>query len=318
MKKRTAATAAIIAALGLAIFAGAYAASGFDISKLSSEGYMSSTYEAAGDFSAIDIDTIATDVTFAVSDGGSAKVVCGERARVRHTVRVEDGTLLVRAEDERKWYDRIALFGKRLTMTVYLPDGSYESLRVVSRTGDVTVPAEFAFGNAGIDASTGDVAFFGQAGGRLAVETSTGDIALKGVSAGEIALSVSTGGVSAESVECEGAFTVNVNTGKTALSNVACGSLSVKGGTGRVTLSDTAARDSFDIEVRTGDVRFDGCDAGEIRVKTSTGDVTGTLLTQKVFVCRTSTGRVRVPDTTEGGRCEIATSTGDIEIGVKE
>ena len=57
----------------------------------------------------------------------------------------------------------------------------------------------------------------------------------------------------------------------------------------------------------TGDVKFDACDASEISVKTDTGDVTGSLLTDKVFITNTDTGRVNVPQTATGGRCEIIT-----------
>ena len=53
-----------------------------------------------------------------------------------------------------------------------------------------------------------------------------------------------------------------------------------------------------------------------IPVKTSTGDVTGNLRTEKVFVTKTSTGDVRVPNTASGGKCTITTSTGDIRITV--
>ena len=52
-------------------------------------------------------------------------------------------------------------------------------------------------------------------------------------------------------------------------------------------------------------------------VNTSTGDVNGTLLSEKIFITDTSTGRVSVPKTTSGGKCEITTSTGDINIGIK-
>ena len=74
----------------------------------------------------------------------------------------------------------------------------------------------------------------------------------------------------------------------------------------------------IDLERSTGEVFFDGCDASEIKVKTSTGDVTGTLLSSKVFITHSSTGRIAVPDSITGGRCEITTSTGAIEIAIKE
>ena len=58
-------------------------------------------------------------------------------------------------------------------------------------------------------------------------------------------------------------------------------------------------------------------DAEELFIKTDTGDVTGTLLSAKEFVYETDTGRVKLPETTTGGKCEIITDTGDIHIEIK-
>ena len=63
-------------------------------------------------------------------------------------------------------------------------------------------------------------------------------------------------------------------------------------------------------------MKFKGSDAAELFVKTDTGDVTGSLLTDKIFITQTNTGDVDVPDTAAGGRCEIRTNTGDIEIKI--
>jgi len=49
-----------------------------------------------------------------------------------------------------------------------------------------------------------------------------------------------------------------------------------------------------------------------LRIKTDTGNVTGTLLSEKVFLVETDTGRINVPRTTAGGVCEITTDTGDV------
>ena len=66
----------------------------------------------------------------------------------------------------------------------------------------------------------------------------------------------------------------------------------------------------------TGDITFDGCDGAEIFAESTTGDICGTLLTEKVFIASTSTGSIDVPKTVSGGRCELTTSTGDIEINI--
>lgn len=72
------------------------------------------------------------------------------------------------------------------------------------------------------------------------------------------------------------------------------------------------------IETDTGDVHLDGCDAATLRIETDTGDVTGTLLSDKVFIAHASTGDVSVPHTNTGGRCEITTDTGDIDVSIQK
>ena len=47
------------------------------------------------------------------------------------------------------------------------------------------------------------------------------------------------------------------------------------------------------------------------------GDIEGTLLTDKIFMAESDIGEVDVPKTTSGGRCEINTNTGDIDIEIK-
>ena len=64
-------------------------------------------------------------------------------------------------------------------------------------------------------------------------------------------------------------------------------------------------------------VRFlAGCDAEEIYVTTGTGSVHGTLLTNKIFQVRASTGKIDVPESWEGGKCKITTTTGSVKISI--
>ena len=56
--------------------------------------------------------------------------------------------------------------------------------------------------------------------------------------------------------------------------------------------------------------------AMELLITTDTGDVTGTLLTEKVFLVRSDTGRIKVPETVSGGTCKIETETGDITVSI--
>ena len=59
-----------------------------------------------------------------------------------------------------------------------------------------------------------------------------------------------------------------------------------------------------------------GDEDNELKIITSTGDIEGTLLSDKVFIVKSSTGDIHVPSSITGGRCEITTSTGNIEVRV--
>lgn len=317
MKKGFIIAGVVLLVVGLAVFAGAFISSGFDFSKMGSDSYVTNTYTVDKEFDRIDIDTNVTDITFKPSEDGKFKAVCSEeRDKVHHKVTVEGGTLKIAVDDEREWFDYISFFSKSMSMTVYLPERRYESLKIDASTGDVSIPSQFSFGSIDIKMSTGDVTCSASSEGLLKIKASTGDITLDGVSAGDVELSVSTGKITAERVECSGTVSVGVSTGKAKFSDVTCKDFVSEGSTGSLVLRNVVASGKFNIKRSTGDVTFDSSDAAEIAVKTSTGDVTGTLKSEKIFFADTRTGDVDVPRTTTGGKCEITTTTGDIELKI--
>ncbi len=303
-------------AIGLLIFAGAMIALDFDFTKLSTVKFETNTYEVSEDFSKISIDAGTTEIKFVLSNNKQCKIVCFEKEKLKHSATVKDGTLTIGTVDTRKWYDYIGFSFGESKMTVYLPKPEYASLLIEGSTGDIEIPKDFAFDTVDISASTGDVECYASASELMKIKLSTGDICVKNVSVGTLDLSVTTGSVTASSINCEGDIKVGVSTGKTKLTDISCTGVISSGSTGDVILKNVIAAENFSIERSTGDIIFEGSDAAEIYVKTSTGDVTGTLLSEKVFITETNTGSVNVPKTVTGGKCEIKTSTGDIQIDI--
>lgn len=300
MKKQTKVWLIIAASLVLVggmMFAGVMSRLGWDFTKLSTTQYETATYPVSQDFHSIFIQTDTSDIVFAVSEDESCKVVCYEPKNIKHTVEVKDGTLEIRFADERKWYEHIGIHIGSPKITVYLPQREYTVLLIEDSTGSIDIPGDFRFESMNISTSTGDVTCFASATERITICADTGDVCVEALTAGALDISVSTGDVIARSVTCEGDVTVESDTG-------------------HISLSKVVAMKSFFIESSTGDVTFTRSDAAGIYVKTSTGDVTGDLLFGKEFVARSDTGKVSVPKNTTGGRCEITTSTGDIEIVV--
>ena len=306
----------LVVILVLVSFCAVMSAFNWDFSKLSTVEFETKTYEMNADFNSIAIETDTADIIFAISDNGQGKVVCYEAAKVKHTVTVENGVLRINVVDERKWYEFIGITVYTPKITVYLPKAQYTTLSIRESTGDVKIPDTFQFADIDICTSTGDVKNYASVTDAMNIEATTGNILVENATADSVDLTVSTGKVTVTNLTCQKDLKVSVTTGKANLKNITCENMTSNGDTGDLTLENVIAEGKMRIERDTGDVRFTGCDAGEIFVETDTGDVSGTLLTDKVFIVESDTGRVDVPKTTTGGRCEITTDTGDINIKI--
>lgn len=318
MKKATKAwliTAAFLVLIGCVLFAGVMTVLGWDFTKLSTTKYETNTYEVSEAFDSISIHTDTADIVFALSDDGKCRVECHEGENAKHSVAVEKNTLVVDT-NPKSWCYYIGLSFDSSKIMVYLPKTDYTTLLIDEHTGDIEIPNAFIFKNVDISVSTGDVHFCGSASEMVKIKTSTGAIRVENISAGALDLKVTTGEVTVSGVTCVGDVTVGVSTGKTYLSDTRCKNVISSGSTGDISIENVIAEEKFSIRRSTGDVKFDGSDAADIIVKTDTGDVTGSLLTDKVFITQTDTGHIDVPKTTDGGRCEITTDTGDIKIKI--
>ena len=291
--------ATALVALGAMIFVGVMAQYDWDFTKLSTVTYVTNTYEVSDEFDKISINVDTTEIEFAPTENETCSIVSFEAEQVKHSATVQNGTLIISTVDTRKWYDHICISLGSPKMTVYLPQNEYASLIIETDTGDISIPKDFAFDKIEIDGDTSDVSCFAPVANVLDIELSTGDIIIDSITADQIKLTATTGEIAVNSV--------------TAKNNI-----DIETDTGTITLKNVVATGTISIKSDTGDVRFEGSDAIEISVKTDTGDVTGTLLSEKVFITETSTGRINVPKTTSGGKCEITTSTGDINISIKK
>ena len=293
------AVGAALVVLGSILFAGAMATCDWDFTKLSTVTYVTNTYKPRGEFDKISIDAATTEIEMVLTEEDACRIVCFEAEKVKHSASVENGTLVIDTVDTRKWYDHICISLGTPKMTVYLPQSEYASLQIETNTGDITIARDFSFQTVAVEGDTSDVDCFASVTNAMEVELSTGDIYVNATTVGHLDLTTDTGDIKIHSANVKQDVEIETDTGAITLKNVvAAGRLSAQ--------SDT------------GDVRFEDSDAARITVKTSTGDVSGTLLSEKVFITETSTGRISVPKTATGGTCEITTSTGDISIRIQQ
>lgn len=308
--------AASLILIGIVIFGGVMSMLKWDFTKLSTNKYETNEYKINENYNSISIVSNTADIVINPSEASESSVVCYELKNMKHSVTVKDSTLVIEVVDSRKWYEHISIGFDTPKITVYIPQGEYTSLSISSDTGDVEIPDAFKFESIDISTSTGDIKNYASTSKAIKIKTSTGDIHVEKVSAGALDLSVSTGDVIAKSITCDGDVKIKVSTGITKLFDVTCKNVISSGSTGDIYLKNVIASEKFSIERDTGYVKLERCDAYEIFIETDTGDVTGTLLSEKVFIPRTDTGSVKVPQTVTGGRCEITTDTGNIRIDI--
>jgi len=309
--------AAALILVGAILFGCAAIMAKGDFEKMITVTYETNTHVLQESFENISIDTETASVTFLPSEDGSAKVVCFEEQKMKHKVEVSEGTLTVKLEDTRKWYEHIGIFSfESPDITVYLPETEYGELALTESTGSVEIPKDFTFRQATLALTTGNVRWSASTTGSLKIQATTGKLSISDCSAESVKLSVTTGNVTATGVSVTGDVSLRVSTGKAKLTDLTCKNLFSEGDTGDIVMKNVIAAERLDLERSTGDVTFEGCDASEIRVTTDTGDVRGSLLSEKVFLVDTDTGRKEVPKTITGGRCEITTDTGDIKITI--
>lgn len=288
------ATALVI--VGILLFAGVMTACRWDFTQLGTVEFETNTYEFRESVSNISVNADTADILFAASKDEMCRVECYEMEHATHSVAIQNGILTIELVDSMQWHERIGINIGTPKITIYLPEAAYTSLSIEESTGDIAIPECFTFEAIDIAVSTGDVKNYASATGMIRIRTSTGDIEMKHVSADTLALTVSTG--------------------KVKLTDIRCADLTTSGSTGDMTLKNVTATERISIHRSTGDIFLDRCDAADIYIKTDTGSVTGTLLTDKVFVANTDTGKVTVPNTVSGGRCEIITNTGDIKLSI--
>ena len=288
----------------------------WDFTKLSTSEYVTNSYGINDSFDNISIDTDTADIVFVPSESENSSVVCYEQKNIKHSVKIKDDTLVIELKDTRKWYECIGINFGASKITVYIPQGEYGDFSVKTSTGDVVIPETYTFESVDISVSTGNVKCMASASEKIKVKTSTGNICVKDVSVDTLDLSTSTGKVTASNIICDNDVKIKVSTGDTNITDVKCKNVISNGSTGDMFLENVIAENMFSIERSTGDVKLESCDAGEIYIETDTGDVKGTLLSEKVFITKTDTGRVDVPKTLSGGKCEITTDTGNIKISV--
>ena len=255
------------------------------------------TYIIEESYNDIKIEGSTFDINIYLSNNNENKVVYSENKNVTIETKVIDGVLTISQNDNRKFYDMLFDFND-FEVNLYLTENLIDSLNIKGKTGDIEINKGFTFNDINISNSTGDVEVSSNVTNNISIINSTGDIEI-------------------ENSDIGGAMVLETSTGDIELTNINCNKLDIKVNTGDTELENVEVATDFKMEGSTGDVRFEEFDANNIEVTVGTGNVKGTIKSSKIFIARSKTGSVNVPETVTGGICKITTNTGNIKISYK-
>jgi DUF4097 and DUF4098 domain-containing protein YvlB len=263
----------------------------------------------------ISLTTDTADVIILPADDGKTKILCHEQEHITHTVSITDGVLTIEVEDTRAWYEYVGITTVDLSIEIYLPEPTYNMLRIRTDTGDITLPGDSrSFSKAELQTDTGDVDFGAQFTESLNITTDTGEVTVRNANTnGAISITSRTGDVLLERVNTQNAnVAVRTTTGDVELNSVRAYRAATYTNTGEIAWNDVVLQERALLGSTTGDITIKQSDAARLSIETDTGDVKGWLLTDKIYVGKSGTGRVSFPATMTGGHCEVYSNTGDI------
>lgn len=301
--------------IGMIIFVISLSTNDWDFGKFNSENISTNTYQVEDYFNNIVIEEANCDINIVYTENSSCNVVAEEKENVSHIVEVKDNTLIIKENDQRKWYEKLINFSDTLII-ISINKNILNDLKIDTATSDINISNKFTFNNITINGSTSDVELYSNVIDDVEINLSTGDIEVNNITCKNMNLQVSTGDIEIENVNCLNDLEITVSTGDVDLDNVSCNNFNSNGSTGKIILKNVIALNSIDLQRSTGDIKFEKCDALNIVVITDTGSVKGTLLSSKIFDVETDTGKKDVPESVSGGSCKITTDTGDIIIEI--
>ncbi len=268
------------------------------------------TFANAG-IRALELECGAAEVKLLPAGDGICRVRCVESATQKYKVWKNEETLHV--ERTGRW-SFFSVTRKENYVHVYLPEREYESLWVKSSSGGVSVPEDFCFRTAIISASSGGVGFAAEVTDELNIRSSSGGVAVSGASPDDLFISVSSGGVALSGVT-SGKVDLRSSSGGMRLDDIRCAELNATCSSGAIRLSDVIADGAMTLECTSGAIRLEDCDAAELHIQCTSGSVSGHLLTPKTWSASSTSGSVRVPQSSSGGGiCNVHTTSGSIRF----
>lgn len=342
--------AGVLLAGGLMLLGVAFALTGGDLEKLSTEEkWVEKQYTA----SAEDIHKIAAvekNMRIVLEPSVDSNIHITYFESDTETCQIEetpDGTLEIQRQSSKKWYQRIGVMllfgrGQNRRLEIAIPDGLACDIHAESTNGSITVGNLTVKGLLTLSTTNGKISAEAlkttadctltttnaqilckslTAEGSLSILTKNGRVDITGCNSGEAMMIYTTNAaVNLEDIQAGGEVRVSTTNGSLTAEALQARALEAETRNGRLTLTDTVTEESTYAETTNSSLKIHRIKAGDnIHLQSSNGAVKGSIkgkLSDYSITSKTSNAESNLP--AHGGNgdklLEVHTSNGDIDI----
>ncbi len=290
--------AVVLIAAGAAISMTAFAKMDYSITRLNRSNPETKTVEISKTFKNISANVTQTDIRIMPSDNNKCSVYISENDKIHHTANVENNTLVINEEDNRKWHDFIFNFYTDLYVEIYLPQKEYNKLYVSTNSGDININSGFKFEQAECGSTSGDITFSSDVTNNAELSSTSGNVRAEKMNCNIFSLKSTSGDVIASDMRIKSSGQFKSTSGDTELNNV-------------------ISENKLSLESTSGDISLNSCDANKLDLNSTSGDISGTIRTNKKFFADSISGDIDVPNSSGSGECNAETTSGDITLDIE-
>ncbi len=267
----------------------------------------------------INVDSTVSCVEILPIEGDEWRVECKEKENLHHTIELANGVLTIKQIDNRRWYEHIGIFSglQPLSIIVYLPAQTYESLCIDSTSGSIQVAENFVFSSANLKNTSGFIAMSASVEGDLTVKNTSGSITVDGNVSGNLSANNTSGSIRILG-GVNGNLAVKNNSGRIEVKDATPLNVQIGNTSGGIRLENVICQGEIKVANTSGFIDLERCDALSFDLHTTSGGIRGSILTAKTFDCKSTSGGVHTPNDGNGGTFRARSTSGGINITVVE
>ncbi len=312
----------VIIAVGMLLYFIGFAMDGFEFDVASFGGNIENKSESFSPYSCKKIRVDSTYISVSVKSGNvkDIEVEYSVRENEDFTFEIQDEVLIIKYQDNRKWYEHIGFFFGVSRMTVTVPAANKYEYDIRVQSGSINLENLTSDGKISADSSSGSVSVEEISAEALELSASSGSISLKSSKATETKLGTSSVSINVEYLEGE-SLSANSSSGSVKLKSVNEKTVNAKS-TGGSQKYENLKTNVFDAECTSGSIKGDSvlirergsfeCVSGSINFKLK-NNPDGYSITAS-----SSSGGVHCPEDSEGNvKIKAKATSGSIRFEIE-